>query len=206
MPICWLSRWAICSWSTTPMSSSTRPSRSPVARWISRARFSWSGVTRCSLRSSSPSCRRRRAAGEDSTIPTSAQGRGKKNPLLFDVDDAQQFVDGRDAFQHLENTIIGQGLHPLRDRLITDLGRRTTLQDNLPDRLADRHKLKDAQAALVARALAAVAPAATVEDNLLILLRLQSEALQRFHRGRIGFLAMQTDGPRQALRQHPDHR
>src|SRR5438445_8765083 len=182
------------------MSNSTRPSRSPVARWISKARFSWSGVTRCSLRSSSPSCRRRRAAGEDSTM-RNLRGRGKKEkgrgenccqcwrghrhffplpssffpfPLLLDVDDAQQFVDGRDAFQHLEDTIIGQGLHPLRDRLITDLGRRTTLQDNLPDWLADRHKLKDAQAALVACALAAVAPAATVEDNLLILLRLQS--------------------------------
>src|SRR3989454_3862663 len=49
--------------------------------------------------------------------------------LLLDVDDAQQFVDGRDAFQHLEDTIIGQSLHPIRDRLITDLGRRTTLQE-----------------------------------------------------------------------------
>src|SRR5438093_9684811 len=159
MPICWLSRWAICSWSTTPMSSSTRASRSPVARWISRARFSWSGVTRCSSRSSSPSCRRRRA-GEASTIGSPSQR------VLFDEDDAQQFVDGRHAFQHLEDTIIGQRLHPLDDRLITKLRCRGAFQDQFADRHAPRHDLIYAYDDYVAPTFAAITYATTVTPNL----------------------------------------
>src|SRR5712692_988838 len=118
------------------MSRRTRPRRSPVARWISSARASWSGVMSASARRRAPSWRRRRPApsagawrpgsesameslhshpttwGQRTRIPSHAPCGasdihwGRREVLLLDEDDAQELVDGGHAFQYLEDTII----------------------------------------------------------------------------------------------------
>src|SRR5207245_11174277 len=99
---------------------------------------------------------------------------------------------------------LGPPPDPLHDPLTANPGRPGAFHDQFADRLAHRHELIDADAALVTRPFATVAPAAAVEDNLLALLGFEPQALQGLYRRRIGFLTMRADGPGEPLPQPPD--
>src|SRR5574337_151888 len=143
-----------------------------------------------------------------STVSRRADGYpwGRQTGLLIDVDDAEQFVDRGGAFQYLEDTIIGQRLHPLGDGLLADLIGGGALEDHFADRLAHGHQFKDPQPAFVAGPLAPVAAFASIEEDLFALLRLQPQTVQGFDRRGVRFAAVGADRPGQPLRQDSEYR
>src|SRR5213593_4463183 len=83
--------------------------------------------------------------------------------LLLGDGDSEDLLDGRGAFQHLQEPGLAQGLHALGLRHRPDVGHRRVLEDQIADLLADRHHLVNRDAPLHPGEAAGRAPPALVE-------------------------------------------
>src|SRR5512137_275263 len=120
-------------------------------------------------------------------------------PSVLFVGAAQDLFERGHPLLHFQQPGLPQVAHSVSLCLAPDVERGCMLEDHVLHRLGDRHDLVDAEATLVAAALAALATDRLVRDPAAVEVRLREPGGQQCLRGQLGGLLAGAQPPRKTL-------